>query len=94
MYYFVANIKIKNYQEYQKYVALVDEVFSKFNGKYIAIDDEPQVLEGAWKYTRAVIIEFGSKSDFEQWYNSESYQKILKHRLAAADCDTILISGK
>ena len=79
-YYFVANITINDKKEYQKYVDKVDEVFSKFNGKYLAIDDNPILLEGKWNYKRAVLIEFKSKSDFDDWLN-------------AADCDTILIKG-
>ena len=89
--YFVANIKIHDNDEYQKYV---DEVFSKYKGKYLAVDDYPEIIEGTWKYTRAVIIEFETESDFNNWYNSKNYQDILKHRLNGADCDTILIKGK
>ena len=92
--YFVANIKIHDNEEYQKYVDNVDEVFSKYKGKYLAVDDYPEIIEGTWKYTRAVIIEFETESDFNNWYNSKNYQDILKHRLNGADCDTILIKGK
>ena len=92
--YFIANIKINDLNEYQKYVDEVDEIFSKYNGHYLAIDDNPLVLEGKWKYTRSVIIEFNNKADFENWYNSEDYQRILSYRLRAAQCDTILVEGK
>lgn len=93
-YYFVANIKINHPDEYANYLEKVDEIFTKYNGKYLALDDNPLLLEGAWNYTRSVIIEFNSKSDFDDWYNSVDYQAILKFRLKAADCDTILIKGK
>ena len=92
-YYFIANITINDPEEYKKYVDKVDEVFSKYNGKYLAIDDNPIILEGNWNYSRVVIIEFRSKSDFDNWYYSKEYQEILKFRLNAADCDTILIKG-
>ena len=92
-YYFVANIKIDNPDEYQKYLNEADEIFSKYNGKYLALDDSPLVLEGKWDYSRVVIIEFQSKSEFNKWYKSEDYQRILQYRLRAADCDTILIEG-
>ena len=92
-YYFSAQINIHDENEYQKYIAQVDEVFSKFSGKYLAVDNNPQVLEGQWNYSRSVLIEFPSKEDFENWYYSEEYQKILKHRLSGANCNTILIEG-
>jgi len=52
-----------------------------------------QIVEGCWNYTRTVLIRFNNKNDFDEWYNSKDYQDILKHRLKAADCDTILIKG-
>jgi uncharacterized protein (DUF1330 family) len=92
--YFVSNIKINDIGEYQNYINEVDDVFAKYNGNYLALDDNPKILEGNWKYTRSVIIEFRNEIDFNNWYNSEDYQRILKYRLKAAECDTILIKGK
>ena len=92
-YYFIANIKIHDPKEYQRYINEAEQVFSKFKGKYLAVDNAPELLEGNWDYTRSVIIEFISKADFHDWYNSDDYQRILKHRLKAAECDTILVKG-
>lgn len=92
--YFVANIKITDDKEYNNYLAEVDKVFAKYNGKYLALDENPTLLEGKWDYSRSIIIEFESESDFKEWYYSDDYQRILKHRLTAAVCDTILVKGK
>ncbi len=91
--YFVAQIKILNQDEYEKYLENFDEIFSKFKGEYLAIDESPAVLEGNWDYTKSVLIKFPSKEDFEAWYYSAEYQDILKYRLKAAKCDTILLEG-
>ena len=93
-YYFIAQIKITDEKEYQKYVDRSQEVFQMYNGKYLAVDNNPRLLEGSWDYTRTVIIQFESEQDFNDWYNSDDYQHILKHRLNASHCDTILIKGK
>jgi hypothetical protein len=61
--------------------------------KYLAIDESPTLLEGEWNYTKSVLIKFNNKKEFEDWYYSADYQKILKHRLNAAKCDTILLEG-
>jgi uncharacterized protein (DUF1330 family) len=92
-YYFLSNIQITDFDEYQKYLNEVDDIFAKYNGTYLALDDNPLLLEGKWEYTRVVIIEFKSKTDFDDWYNSEDYQRILSHRLKATESDTILIKG-
>ena len=92
-YYFIANIKIHDEREYQNYLDGVDEVFSRYNGTYLALDKQPEILEGEWEYDRTALIRFKSKEDFLDWYRSEDYQEILKFRLKAAHCDTILVKG-
>ena len=92
-YYFIAQIKINDQTEYQNYISRAWEIFSKYKGKYLAVDNSPEVLEGRWNYTRTVLIRFESKKDFDDWYHSEEYQEILKYRLKAAECDTLLVEG-
>lgn len=92
-YYFIAQIKINDDIEYQKYIDKAGEIFKRYKGEYLAVDNDPIVLEGDWNYTRTVMIRFKSKTDFYDWYYSADYQKILKYRLNAADCDTILVKG-
>jgi uncharacterized protein (DUF1330 family) len=91
--FFIAQIHIEDKKEFQKYLDELSEVFSKFNGKYLAIDDNPEVLEGSWTYSRIVIIEFESKKELKRWYESQEYQEVLKYRLNASKCDTILVKG-
>jgi uncharacterized protein (DUF1330 family) len=91
--FFVAQIKINDPVEYDKYLERFDEIFSRYKGEYLAIDESPTLLEGNWNYTKSVLIKFNSKKDFEDWYYSKEYQTILKHRLNAAKCDTILLEG-
>lgn len=93
IHYFVAQIKIHNQDEYEKYLDKFDDIFSRYKGEYLAIDESPALLEGEWNYTKSVLIKFNSKKDFEDWYYSDDYQKILKHRLNASKCDTILLEG-
>jgi uncharacterized protein (DUF1330 family) len=92
-YYFIANIRIKDNEEYQKYLDKVDEVCEMYNIQYLVVDESPQILEGSWKYTKSVLIKFNSKEDFEKWYFSSEYQQILKYRLNSAECDTIVVKG-
>jgi uncharacterized protein (DUF1330 family) len=91
--YFVAQIRIHDQNEYNKYLDKFDEIFSRYNGEYLAIDETPSLLEGNWNYSKSVLIKFSSKREFEDWYYSKEYQKILKHRLNSATCDTILLKG-
>lgn len=91
--YFFANIRIKDLEEYRKYLDKVDEVFEKYKGEYLAVDEAPVLLEGDWNFTKAVLIRFNNRKDFDDWYYSDDYQNILKYRLASADSDAILVKG-
>jgi len=93
-YYFMASITIRDHVEYQKYLDRADEIFARYNGTYLAVDDNPELLEGKWDSERAVLIRFDTKQDFKGWYYSEAYKEILQHRLAASRSSTILIKGK
>lgn len=92
--FFIAKIKINDELIYQKYLDNAEKVFKKYKGEYLSVDDHPKVLEGSWDCTRTILIKFESKSDFDEWYCSEDYQNILKFRLEAAQCDSVLIVGK
>jgi uncharacterized protein (DUF1330 family) len=91
--YFIAQIQINDAMEYQKYLDKVDEVFAKYNGKYLALDKNPVVLEGSWSYDRIALIEFPSNEELRRWYESLEYQELVQFRLKAAKCDTLFVSG-
>lgn len=48
--YFMVNIRIKDEQEYQLYLDRADDIFSKYNGSYLAVDKKVTVLEGNLRY--------------------------------------------
>jgi uncharacterized protein (DUF1330 family) len=93
VHYFLAQVKINNPDEYQKYLDKIDDVFSRYKGEYLSVDESPIILEGDWKYDKTVIIKFKSKQDFEDWYFSDDYQEILRYRLNSSKCDTVLLEG-
>lgn len=91
--YFIAQIEVEDLKGYKKYLESASEVFSKYNGKYLAVDDSPMCLEGFWDEKRIVLIEFPNRADFKKWYCSKDYQSILEFRLESAICDSILVEG-
>jgi uncharacterized protein (DUF1330 family) len=92
--YFIANIRVRDAQEYEKYLRDSDEVFARFGGEYLAVDEAPEVLEGGWDYTKTVLIKFPDKEELRRWYDSDAYRRILKYRLGSAECDTIIVQGR
>ena len=89
--YFIANIRIHDAAGFKEYLRLVEGVVGRYDGKYLAVDEHPEVLEGHWDYSRLVLIEFPDKESLKKWYDSDEYQEILRYRLDAADCDTVIV---
>ncbi|MGD1934225.1 MAG: DUF1330 domain-containing protein [Candidatus Phaeomarinobacter sp.] len=91
--YVSGHISIHDREEYAKYEAGFMEVFQKFKGSVLAVDEAPTTLDGTWSATRFVLLSFPSKDDVMAWYNSDSYQTIVKHRFAASTMDAIISAG-
>ena len=91
--YLIATIDILDRDEYARYEEGFLDVFSKYNGKLLSVDENPKLLEGSWTATRTVLIEFPSESEAMDWYMSSEYQELAKHRFAASSGNIALISG-
>ncbi|HOO33650.1 MAG TPA: DUF1330 domain-containing protein [Thermotogota bacterium] len=92
--YFVARINIHDEAAYQRYLENCDDIFMKYNGEYLAVDESPETLEGEMTEGRCVIIRFPDRASLNRWYSSAEYQSILPYRLKGADCQTIVVEGK
>jgi uncharacterized protein (DUF1330 family) len=91
--YVIAQINIDDRQAYAKYEAGVMEVFEKFEGTMLAVDEDPKLLEGSWPYTRTVLISFPSEAQALNWYQSDDYQALAQHRFNSSSANVSVIKG-
>jgi len=91
--YLIAKIEIDDREEYAKYEAGFIDIFMKYKGKMLAVDEDPEVLEGEWPATRTVLVEFPDSKAAHDWYDSEEYQTLAQHRFKASDGNIIMIKG-
>ena len=89
--YFIANLKIHDEDEYKRYLIYVGNTVEMYHGKYLAVDTNPEILEGKWDYSRLVLIEFPDREALKKWYYSPEYQNIIKMRFDSADSDIIIV---
>lgn len=61
--------------------------------KPLAVDRQPEVLEGEWPATQTVLLEFESVEAARAWYESDAYQAAVPLRQAAADTDVAILAG-
>ena len=91
--YIVAQINLTDRETYSKYEAGFGEIFAKYKGEMLAVDGNPEVLEGSWPHWRTVLIQFPSREDALAWYQSDEYQAIAQFRFAASSADTVILQG-
>jgi uncharacterized protein (DUF1330 family) len=69
-------------------------VLQKYNGRLLAADENPRVLEGAWwDRNKVVLMQFDDASAFRAWATSPEYVEIAEDRKAGAEAVVLLING-
>jgi uncharacterized protein (DUF1330 family) len=91
--FFIAQINIHDQAGYNKYLAGFDQIFDRFHGEVLAVDDQVTTLEGNWPFGRTVLIQFPDKREALKWYKSAAYQKLVKHRWQAATANIVLVES-
>ncbi len=72
------------------YLENVEATFKPYGGKWLVLDAQVQVLEGAWPGS-AVLMEFPDMDAAKRWYYSPEYQEILHLRTDNVISDLILV---
>ncbi|HEX7966923.1 MAG TPA: DUF1330 domain-containing protein [Stellaceae bacterium] len=86
--YIVAQLKFTNREAYDRYQARFWDVFRQFDGRLLAADESPQVLEGRWDR-----MSFPDEGAARRFLESAAYQEIAKDRKAGAEAVVLLAKG-
>ena len=65
----------------------------RHGGRYLVIGGRTEVVEGDWRPTLPVIIEFPTFEAARGWYDSEEYRELKAMRLAATRGHMCIIDG-
>ena len=91
--YIVAELTIEDRAEYARYEAGFMEIFQNYRGEVLAVDEQPQVIEGEWKHSRTVLLRFPDAAEAERWYGSPEYRAIAQHRWKASRANVAILQG-
>ncbi len=91
--YVIAQLKFTDRAAYNRYMAAFPAVFAQFNGKLLAADEAPRVLEGQWDRDKVVLMSFPDEASMLAWATSPAYQEISRDRKAGADCVVLQVAG-
>ena len=91
--YAIAQLKITDRATYDRYQAKFMGVMKRFQGRLLAVDENPKVLEGKWERDKVVLLSFPDEAAFQQWADSPEYQEISKDRKAGSEAVVLLLKG-
>tara|TARA_B110001454_G_C12449844_1_gene321565 strand:- start:144 stop:434 length:291 start_codon:yes stop_codon:yes gene_type:complete len=91
--YLIAHIEVTNPELMEKYRELVPKIVAKYQGKYLVRGGDSEILEGDYFKHRIVLLEFPSRQQANNFYNSEDYAPLKMLRIEAGNNSSVLVDG-
>lgn len=91
--YLVVEVTVNDPATYERYKEMTPPTIAQYGGRYLARGGQTEVLEGDWRPTRLVILEFSSVERARAWWNSPEYAPAKALRQSCADTDMVLLEG-
>jgi uncharacterized protein (DUF1330 family) len=91
--YLIADVNVKDPVAYQEYLKAVPPTIEKYGGKYLVRGGRHETLEGDWKPTRLVILEFPSMDQLRRWYDCGEYGPVKAIRWKHAASNLVVVEG-
>ena len=91
--YVVVDIEVRDAATYEEYKRLAPPSIAAYGGRYVARGGATTVLEGEWRPTRLVILEFPTAERARAWWGSPEYAAAKALRQSSAGSDMVLVEG-
>ena len=91
--YVVVDLEITDHEKFEAYKQLVPATIERFGGRYIVRGGKVETLEGTWRPSRFVVLEFPSAEKAKAWYDCTEYARPKAMRHASARSNIILVDG-
>ncbi|MGH7088874.1 MAG: DUF1330 domain-containing protein [Stellaceae bacterium] len=91
--YLIADLDVSDPAGMENYRAKVPETIARYGGRFVVRGGAHEVLEGDWRPTRLVVLEFPSMEALKRWYDSPEYRPLIAERKASAATDVVIVEG-
>ena len=91
--YIIAMVNVTDQDKYKNYMVKAKEACEKYGGTYLVRGGDTQIMEGAFPWSRVVVLQFDSTEQARAFYNSVEYQAGKKERAGAADFNMMIVQG-
>lgn len=93
MVYAIAQLTISDRMVYDRYQARFMGVLKRYQGRLLAADENPVVVEGEWERDKVVVLAFEDEQAFQDWADSPEYLEIAKDRKSGSEGVVLLVRG-
>jgi uncharacterized protein (DUF1330 family) len=91
--YWIGEHKVTDQAKFAEYLRQAVPMIERHGGRYLTRAGSHEVLEGAWRPNRVVIIAFPDMAAIKAWYASREYQPLIALRKSAAEDVLIIVDG-
>jgi uncharacterized protein (DUF1330 family) len=91
--YVIVETEVTDPERYEAYTAAAAPAVAAAGGAYLVRGGELAVLEGDWRPSRLVILEFEDLAAARRWYESERYRDARRLRQGAARISMVAVQG-
>jgi uncharacterized protein (DUF1330 family) len=91
--YVIVETDVTDPEQYERYKAASPGAIAAGGGRFLARGGELDVLEGDWRPSRLVVLEFEDLAAARRWYESERYRQARQPRQGAATLRMVAVQG-
>jgi uncharacterized protein (DUF1330 family) len=91
--YLIVETDVHDPDQYEQYKAASPAAVASGGGRFVVRGGELAVLEGDWRPTRLVVLEFEDLDAVKRWYDSPEYQAAKQLREGAANLRMVAVQG-
>jgi uncharacterized protein (DUF1330 family) len=91
--YVIVDVDVHDQVLYEEYKKHTPGSIAPFGGRFIVRGGETHTLEGDWKPTRIVVLEFPTVEKAKEWWDSDAYRHARDIRHRAARTKMIVVQG-
>jgi uncharacterized protein (DUF1330 family) len=91
--YLIAQITVRDAAAYERYRQLAPPSIATYGGRYVVRGGATERLEGSWRPSRLVVLEFPSVERAREWWDSPEYAAAKALRQASTDTEMLLVEG-
>jgi acyl-CoA thioester hydrolase len=89
----LSDVDIHDATQLGEYIARTPAVIEAHGGRYLVRRGRVEIVEGTWRPTALVVVEFPSMEAARRWYASPEYQEVRTRCFRGATRDLVLVEG-